>query len=104
MASYRHLARIAVMQTIFEYEFLKKMDKKDLDPKSMLAYNIRQLSSKIKDANKELLLENLFEKIPEPQALNFEEYMSYYDKKYLDPRSVFYKPTLAAREIKRRGQ
>ena len=49
MASYRHLARIAVMQTIFEYEFRRKMDKKDLDPKSMLAYNIRQLSSKIKD-------------------------------------------------------
>lgn len=62
------------------------------------------LSSKIKDANKELLLENLFEKIPEPQALNFEEYMSYYDKKYLDPRSVFYKPILAAKEVKRRGQ
>lgn len=49
MASYRHLARIAVMQTIFEYEFLQNMETKTLDPKSMLAYNIRQLSSKIKD-------------------------------------------------------
>lgn len=50
MASYRHLARIAVMQTIFEYEFLQKLEeKKDLDYKAMLAYNIRQLSSKIQD-------------------------------------------------------
>ncbi len=50
MASYRHLARIAVMQTIFEYEFLQKLENiKNLDVKSMLAYNIRQLSVKIKD-------------------------------------------------------
>ncbi len=50
MASYRHLARIAVMQTIFEYEFLQNLEeKKELDVKSMLAYNIRQLSGKIQD-------------------------------------------------------
>ena len=52
MASYRHLARIAVMQTIFEYEFLKNFDEKKykkLDPVSKLKYNIKQLSDKIKD-------------------------------------------------------
>lgn len=48
MASYRHLARIAVMQTIFEFEFHQK---DDLDTKSMLAYNIEQLSSKIKETD-----------------------------------------------------
>lgn len=52
MASYRHLARIAVMQTIFEYEFLQNLEKpKKLDTKSMLAYNIKQLSSKIKETD-----------------------------------------------------
>lgn len=52
MASYRHLARIAVMQTIFEYEFLKKFDEekyKEIDPYSNLKYNIKQLTDKIKD-------------------------------------------------------
>lgn len=48
MASYRHLARIAVMQTIFEFEFHQK---DDLDTNSMLAYNIQQLSSKIKETD-----------------------------------------------------
>lgn len=52
MASYRHLARIAVMQTIFEYEFNRKDDSpKDIKFYERLAYNIRQLSSKIKDAS-----------------------------------------------------
>lgn len=52
MASYRHLARIAVMQTIFEYEFLQNLETpKKLDPKKMLAYNIKQLSSKIKETD-----------------------------------------------------
>ena len=52
MASYRHLARIAVMQTIFEYEFSRKDDpKKDVKPYEKLAYNIKQLASKIKDAS-----------------------------------------------------
>lgn len=52
MASYRHLARIAVMQTIFEYEFLQNLEKpKKLDTKTMLAYNIKQLSSKIKETD-----------------------------------------------------
>lgn len=49
MASYRHLARIAVMQTIFEYEFLQKCETPELNPLSMLAYNVRQLSKKIED-------------------------------------------------------
>lgn len=51
MASYRHLARIAVMQTIFEYEFLQKLKRKDLDPQKMLIHNIRQITSKIKDTS-----------------------------------------------------
>ncbi|MCD6109719.1 transcription antitermination factor NusB [bacterium] len=50
MASYRHLARIAVMQTIFEYEFDRQIAlKKDAKPVDKLAYNIKQLSSKVKD-------------------------------------------------------
>lgn len=52
MASYRHLARIAVMQTIFEYEFTRKDDsEKDINPSGKLLYNIKQLSSKIKDTS-----------------------------------------------------
>lgn len=52
MASYRHLARIAVMQTIFEYEFTRKDDSgKDINPSGKLLYNIKQLSSKIKDTS-----------------------------------------------------
>lgn len=52
MASYRHLARIAVMQTIFEYEFTRGSDNaSDADPNKMLAYNLRQVASKIKDAS-----------------------------------------------------
>ncbi|MBD3156507.1 transcription antitermination factor NusB [Candidatus Peregrinibacteria bacterium] len=52
MASYRHLARIAVMQTIFEYEFARKADpEKDINPSGKLLYNIKQLSSKIKDTS-----------------------------------------------------
>jgi len=44
MASYRHLARIAVMQTIFAYEF-----RKGVDPDSMLKYCSREFSDKLKD-------------------------------------------------------
>jgi len=52
MASYRHLARIAVMQTIFEYEFNKEGDsQEEIKPYDKLVYNIKQLSSKIKDAS-----------------------------------------------------
>lgn len=52
MASYRHLARIAVMQTIFEYEFARKDNpEKDINPSGKLLYNIKQLSSKIKDTS-----------------------------------------------------
>lgn len=50
MASYRHLARIAVMQTIFEYEFSRKNDPaRGIQLYEKLAYNIKQLASKIKD-------------------------------------------------------
>lgn len=52
MASYRHLARIAVMQTIFEYEFSRNDDpEKDIKPYEKLVYNIKQLASKIKDVS-----------------------------------------------------
>ncbi len=52
MASYRHLARIAVMQTIFEYEFTRKDNsEEDISPSGKLLYNIKQLSSKIKDTS-----------------------------------------------------
>jgi N utilization substance protein B len=63
MASYRHLARIAVMQTIFEYEFLKNVKKSKMEPLSMLAYNISQLARKVKDkAFPESLLKGVLEK------------------------------------------
>jgi len=56
MASYRHLSRIAVMQTIFEYEFLSACERKDsklakLDPKKLLKYNINQVADKISDTS-----------------------------------------------------
>jgi len=56
MASYRHLSRIAVMQTIFEYEFLSACERKDsklakLDPKKLLKYNINQVADKIRDTS-----------------------------------------------------
>lgn len=55
MASHRHLSRIAIMQTIFEYEFqltLEKADQtKENDPKTMLAYNITQLAKKVEDTS-----------------------------------------------------
>lgn len=51
MASYRHLARIAVMQTIFAYEF------RGGDADSILAYNLREYADRLKDLTfvKELL-------------------------------------------------
>lgn len=54
MASYRHLSRIAVMQTIFEYEFLSSLDRKDskiakLDVNKLLKYNLSQVTDKITD-------------------------------------------------------
>lgn len=52
MASYRHLARIAVMQTIFEYEFLNRFgdsEPDEIDTSKKLKYNIHQLSRKIDD-------------------------------------------------------
>ncbi len=43
MASYRHIARIAVMQTIFAYEF------RGGEPKDILKYNLQEYASKVKD-------------------------------------------------------
>jgi len=56
MASYRHLSRIAVMQTIFEYEFLSNIKhsnskQKKLVPKKLLKYNIQQVADKIKETS-----------------------------------------------------
>jgi len=56
MASYRHLSRIAVMQTIFEYEFPSNIKhsnskQKKLVPKKLLKYNIQQVADKIKETS-----------------------------------------------------
>ena len=54
MASYRHLARIAVMQTIFELEFMDsniKKQKKKRDVLDILKYNIQNLPKKITDVS-----------------------------------------------------
>lgn len=58
MASYRHLARIAVMQTIFAYEF-----RAGVDPADMLKYNSREFSDKLKDLSfAKSLLNGILEK------------------------------------------
>ncbi len=44
MASYRHLARIAVMQTIFTYEF-----REGVNPEETLLYNVKELADKLQD-------------------------------------------------------
>lgn len=44
MASYRHLARIAVMQTLFAYEF-----REDVEPADMLEYCAGEFADKLKD-------------------------------------------------------
>lgn len=46
MASYRHLARIAVMQTIFAYEF-----REEVDADATLEYCTAEFSDKLKDAS-----------------------------------------------------
>lgn len=54
MASYRHLARIAVMQTIFEIEFIDSNVqelKKKRDVLDILKYNIQNLPKKITDVS-----------------------------------------------------
>lgn len=60
MASYRHIARIAVMQTIFAYEF------RGGDPKEILKYNLKahnEKSEKLKDFSfAEQLLKGTLEK------------------------------------------
>lgn len=43
MASYRHLARIAVMQTIFAYEFHGG------DPETLLTYMLKEFAPKVDD-------------------------------------------------------
>jgi len=45
MASYRHIARIAVMQTLFAYEF------RGGEPMDILKYNLEAYSSKLKDVS-----------------------------------------------------
>jgi len=61
MASYRHLARIAVMQTIFACEF-----RKGVDPDYMLNYCSREFSDKLKDMSfAQGLLEGVIRKKPE---------------------------------------
>ncbi|MFC1750182.1 transcription antitermination factor NusB [Pseudomonadota bacterium] len=52
MASYRHLARIAVMQALFAYEF-----REGVDPDEMLKLTTTEFSNKLKDDSfaKELL-------------------------------------------------
>ncbi len=44
MASYRHLARIAVMQTLFAYEF-----REDVEPVDTLEYCAGEFADKLKD-------------------------------------------------------
>lgn len=57
MASYRHIARIAVMQTIFAYEF------RGGDPKEILKYNLKAHGEKLKDLSfAEKLLAGALEK------------------------------------------
>lgn len=46
MASYRHLARIAVMQTIFAFEFRRQKAKQE----EILKYNLQEFASQIKDS------------------------------------------------------
>jgi transcription antitermination protein NusB len=61
MASYRHLGRIAVMQTIFAYEF-----RKGVDPGHMLDYCSREFEGKLKDMGfARGLLEGVIRKLPE---------------------------------------
>ena len=57
MASYRHLARIVVMQTIFAYEF-----RKDVDLNEELRHCAEEFSSKMKDLSfAEKILKGVFE-------------------------------------------
>ena len=60
MASYRHIARIAVMQTVFAYEF------RGGEPKEILKYNLKahkETSEKLKDFSfAEQLLAGVLEK------------------------------------------
>jgi len=57
MASYRHIARIAVMQTIFAYEF------RGGEPMEILKYNLQDYASKLKDVTfAEALLEGMLQK------------------------------------------
>lgn len=44
MASYRHLARIAVMQTVFAFEF-----REGIDADQLLEQNLKEFSDKIQD-------------------------------------------------------
>lgn len=58
MASYRHLARIVVMQSIFAYEF-----RAGVDPIQILQYSAGEFSDKLKDLNfAESLLKGILQK------------------------------------------
>ena len=57
MASYRHLARIAVMQSIFAYEF------RSGDPEAILKYAAKEFGDKLKDITFAMeLLKGIIEK------------------------------------------
>ena len=47
------------------------------------------INSKLTDAKKQLLLENLFDQIENPLQLSFEEYLNYYNKKYSQPYNPY---------------
>jgi transcription antitermination protein NusB len=60
MASYRHLARIAVMQTLFAYEF-----RDDVDPEKTLYYCSLEFDDKLKDLEfAGTLLKGVLENLP----------------------------------------
>lgn len=64
MASYRHLARIAVMQTLFSYEFRNGTVEPDL------ASNIREFADKLTDSTfAEELLKGILERQKEIQKI-----------------------------------
>lgn len=59
MASFRHLSRIAVMQTLFAYEFHNS------DPEQVFEYNIQEHAEKIKDMSfARLLYKGVLEYLP----------------------------------------
>lgn len=69
MASYRHLARIAVMQTLFAYEF-----RKDTNPQETLEYCAKEYGEKLlSDEFAENLLKGVLSKLDEIYKILQEE-------------------------------